>query len=133
MQTSYTDYKPVYYQNTPFLDYQEMEDRVKTARIVITHGGTGTVMQVLRHGKIPIVVPRQKIYKEVVDDHQVLFSKRLAEIGKVIIALDVNELGYIISNYDDIVEDLIPELYTSNNLDKFVAEFEKITKLLLNK
>ena len=40
--------------------YREMMDLVKTARIVITHGGPSSIMPVLQESKIPIVVPRQQ-------------------------------------------------------------------------
>lgn len=132
IQTSYTEYIPQYCRYNQFLGYQEMDDMIKAARIVVTHGGTGTVMQVLSHGKIPIVVPRQKFYKEVVDDHQVLFTKRLAEEGKVIAVLDVNNLGNIIADYDNLLKDMdcMPK---ENNLDKFVDELDKITRRLFSK
>ncbi|MED3793801.1 glycosyltransferase [Niallia alba] len=72
----------------PFLGYVEMRNRMKNSDIVITHGGPGTIIDAMEVGKFPIVVPRQKEYKEHVDNHQVLFAKKLEEMNKVILCLD---------------------------------------------
>ena len=64
-----------------FLTYQEMCDHVRAARVVVTHAGVGSVAVALHHGKCPIVVPRLRCFGEAVDDHQLLFARRLAGLG----------------------------------------------------
>jgi UDP-N-acetylglucosamine transferase subunit ALG13 len=70
---------------TSYLPYEEMEALAKEAAEVITHAGPGSVLLAIRHGKVPIVVPRERRYDEHVDDHQLDFGgflerKRMARI-----------------------------------------------------
>ena len=58
----------------------------------------------LQIGKTPIVVPRQHQYNEHVNDHQVEFARNVAQrMGTIIPVEDINTLGDIITNYDQIV------------------------------
>lgn len=77
-----------------------MED----ARIVITHGGPASFIMPLQIGKIPIVVPRQHQFGEHVNDHQVEFTRNVAErMGTIIPVEDINNLGDTITNYEQII------------------------------
>lgn len=60
-----------------FLSYQEMDSVLKKARVVITHGGVGTIYKALSLGKKVITVPRLKLYKEHINDHQLDICKYL--------------------------------------------------------
>lgn len=42
----------------------------RSAHVVITHSGVGTILQLLDHGISPIVVPRRRERGEHIDDHQ---------------------------------------------------------------
>lgn len=58
----------------------------------------------LQIGKTPIVVPRQHQYNEHVNDHQVEFARNVAQrMGTIIEVEDIENLGEIITNYDQIV------------------------------
>ena len=58
----------------------------------------------LQIGKTPIVVPRQHQYNEHVNDHQVEFARNVAQrMGTIIPVEDINTLGDVITNYDQIV------------------------------
>jgi UDP-N-acetylglucosamine--N-acetylmuramyl-(pentapeptide) pyrophosphoryl-undecaprenol N-acetylglucosamine transferase len=52
---------------------------IDSADVVITHAGVGTVIQLLELGKSPVVVPREKMRGEHVDDHQFQISALLME------------------------------------------------------
>jgi len=67
-----------------FLSCHEFNRSVERARVVVTHAGVGTVMAVLAAGKRPVVVPRLARFGEAVDDHQLTFVRRLAEIDAVV-------------------------------------------------
>ncbi len=62
-----------------FIPYEEMEKYIRKARIIITHGGGGTVFKALKLNKKVIIVPRLSKYKEHINDHQLEFSKYLQE------------------------------------------------------
>lgn len=69
----------------------------------ITHGGPSSFIMPLQVGKTPIVVPRRHEFNEHVNDHQVSFSKSVAErMGTIIVVEDMEKLGEAITKYDDI-------------------------------
>lgn len=79
----------------------------------------------LQVGKTPIVVPRRHEFNEHVNDHQVSFSKSVAErMGTIIVVEDMEKLGETITNYDEIVSGMDSGLKSNN--EKFNKELEKI-------
>jgi UDP-N-acetylglucosamine transferase subunit ALG13 len=69
-----------------YLPHQEVERAVGAATAVVCHGGPGTITLALHFGTRPIVVPRQQALGEHVDDHQMLFARRLAAAGEIDLA-----------------------------------------------
>jgi len=64
-----------------YLAYDELVSLVSEARIVVTHAGAGSALLSLGEGKRPVLVPRRRRHGEAIDDHQVQFGRRLAELG----------------------------------------------------
>lgn len=125
MQTGFSTYEPKYCIWSKLIPYKDMVKNVKEARIVVTHGGPASFIMPLQIGKIPIVVPRKLKFGEHVNDHQVDFTKAVAERMENIIPIyEIEELKYAILNYDDIVTTM-PFGVKSNNVI-FNREFEKI-------
>jgi UDP-N-acetylglucosamine transferase subunit ALG13 len=104
VQTGYSVYKPQFCEHKDFIRFDEMMTRMTESEIVITHGGTGSIMLVLYHQKIPVVIPRQKKYHEHIDDHQVLFCKAMAEKKKIIAVYETHDLGPAIKNYHQLAQ-----------------------------
>jgi len=131
MQTGFCTYEPKNCKWDKLFPYQEMVKLVDEARIVITHGGPSSFIMPLQVGKIPIVVPRQKRYNEHVNDHQVEFSKAVAERqGNIIVVEDVAKLAKTIHDYDQITSTM-PAALQSNNV-KFNQDLEKIVQKLFS-
>ena len=129
MQTGFSTYKPTYCKWQKLFPYSEMEKNVSDARIVITHGGPSSFIMPLQIGKVPIVVPRQKKYGEHVNNHQLEFAKNVKNTyGNIIVVEEVNELGKIISDYDNIVKNMKAGVSSNNN--RFCEEFSKIVDTL---
>ena len=75
--------------------------------------------------KTPIVVPRQHQFNEHVNDHQVEFARNVAQrMGTIIPVEDINTLGDIITNYDQIVAGMGHGM--SSNNAKFNEKLEKL-------
>ena len=72
--------------NRTMMAPDELLEHYRRADVVVLQGGAGGVMDARRAGRIPIVVPRVPVDDEVVDDHQVVLSRRLAEMGLVHVA-----------------------------------------------
>lgn len=75
-----------------FLPMERFEEMIRQADLVICHAGAGTLINVLRSGKVPVVMPRRMKYGEHVDDHQVELVRTLASEGRVIPAFEPDDL-----------------------------------------
>ena len=125
IQTGYSTYEPKCCQWQKLYPYQEMVRLVDQARIVITHGGPSSFIMPLQIGKTPIVVPRKSEFNEHVNNHQVAFSKAVAErMGTIIVVDNTEDLGDMLLNYEKIVSNMNSGL-TSNNA-KFCRDLEEI-------
>ena len=63
------------------LTYQETQQLIAEAHAVVCHGGPATIMDCRRARLTPFVMPRKHALGEHVDNHQVLFTRRVAEAG----------------------------------------------------
>lgn len=70
-QTGLSDYCIKKYEYTKFLNHEEFNKNINEADIILTHGGTGVIVNSLKKGKRIVAVPRLKKYGEAIDDHQV--------------------------------------------------------------
>lgn len=125
IQTGFSTYEPKHCQWSKLLPYQQMVKNVADARIVITHGGPASFIMPLQIGKTPIVVPRQQQFNEHVNDHQVEFTRNVAQrMGTIVPVEDISTLGYTITNYDQIVAGMKHGMRSNNR--KFNEGFEKL-------
>jgi UDP-N-acetylglucosamine transferase subunit ALG13 len=85
--------RPVGARCVGYLSFDDYSALVRRADKVITHAGVGSVLVTLMHGKVPLVVPRLARFQEAIDDHQLLFARRLAAADLVQLVDDPNELG----------------------------------------
>ena len=117
IQMGYSTYEPKYCKWQKLFPYQEMIKLVDEARIVITHGGPSSFIMPLQIGKIPIVVPRRQEFNEHVNDHQISFSKAVAErMGTIIVVENIDKLGETITHYDEIINGMKSGLKSNNTL-----------------
>ena len=102
-----------------YLPHDEMDRRIASAKAIVCHGGPGTIIDCMRSGTKPIVVPRRHALGEHVDDHQVRFTSRLEEEGYIKVAADERQLGallrdaldgspdFVARQTDDVVKDTV--------------------------
>lgn len=129
-QTGFSTYLPKYCEAHKMMSFEEMQRTLKKARIVITHGGPSSFIEALQFGKIPIVVPRQEKFNEHVNNHQVDFTRLITKRKHNIIPVyDIDELGKIITNYDQLIQGMNSS--ESSNNKQFINKFEKIVDNLM--
>lgn len=129
MQIGYSTYTPAHCAWSKLIPYQQMQEYIRQARIVITHGGPASFIAPLQIGKTPIVVPRQAAFNEHVNDHQVDFSKAVAErMGTIIPVYDIQDLPQTIKQYDAICAQMGGTMISNN--PAFVAGFSKLVEEL---
>ena len=129
VQKGYTDYEMKNCKSEKLIPYEKMQENIKKARIVITHGGPASFIAPLAIGKIPIVVPRKKEFNEHVNNHQLEFAKEVERRMKnIIVAENDDEIIDCITNYDKKILDL--NINNNSNNKKFnnllIKEIEKI-------
>lgn len=85
IQIGSSKYKP---KNAKYFDFTENFENIielnKKARIVVCHGGAGTIITALNEGKPVIAVPRMKKYKEHINDHQLELVDALSKNNKIL-------------------------------------------------
>jgi len=84
-----------------FLAYDELVALVSEARVVVAHAGAGSALLALSKGKRPVLVPRLPRHTEAVDDHQVHFGRRLAEVGLAIFVEEPGKLPALLRALSD--------------------------------
>ena len=82
---------PAHCEYKKFVSRDEFRQLLERASLVISHGGA-TPLEIIRVGKVPIVMPRRRKYGEIVNDHQVEFVQVLARQGRIIPAMEPDEL-----------------------------------------
>ena len=101
IQTGYSTYTPQHCKWQNLFPYAQMEEMVRQARIVVTHGGPASFMMPLQMGKVPVVVPRQHRFGEHVNDHQMEFCKALSQRqGNLLLVEDIADLSRVLTEYD---------------------------------
>jgi UDP-N-acetylglucosamine transferase subunit ALG13 len=75
-----------------FTAFDELEARMRQARVVVSHAGVGSIMLARRCGHRPVVLPRLGRLGEAVDDHQVDLGRRLHASGLVTLVENEGDL-----------------------------------------
>lgn len=131
VQTGYSTVEPTACTWEKLIGFDEVQRRMREARVVITHGGPASIMQALALGKVPVVVPRQSRFGEHVDDHQVLFSRRIAD--RVIVVLDIDDLGPALVDHAARVRSLGPAAGGPERARAFAARLDALCATLVQK
>jgi UDP-N-acetylglucosamine transferase subunit ALG13 len=102
MQTGNSEYTPKHAKYFDFKSIQEMEQLFKEARVIICHGGAGTILMALSHGKTVISVPRLIEFDEVYCDHQLDLVYTLANEKRIIAVYNLELLEKTLNNIPNI-------------------------------
>jgi UDP-N-acetylglucosamine transferase subunit ALG13 len=79
-----------------YLDAGQLDAALDKADVLVCHGGPATIAAGWVRGLVPIAVPRLPQLGEHVDDHQVSFCLRLAELGRVRLARTPKEFASLL-------------------------------------
>ncbi len=85
-----------------FMAKQDLVALMRDADVVVCTGGPATIAEVGSTRRRPVVVPRLARLGEVVDDHQVAYTRRMAASGDILLVEDVASLGDLL---DGVLED----------------------------
>ena len=117
-QIGSSDYKPKNYEYIDFMNQDEFNKKLDECDLLITHAGTGVIVNALKKEKKVIAIPRLSKYKEHVDDHQIQLIKQFDELNFIEPCYELDELedklkiikdkkyNKYISNTDTIIESI---------------------------
>lgn len=115
VQKGYTEYELKTCESYKLIEYDLMKKYIEDARIVVTHGGPASFIAPLSIGKVPIVVPRKKEFREHVNNHQLEFARAVeTRMKNIIVVEDYEELKNAILEYDSKVEKLSNTIINNN-------------------
>ena len=66
-----------------YLPAEELQAAMERADVVVCHGGPGTIAGAIRCGHRPIVIARDPLQGEHVDDHQQRYTRKLGDEGTI--------------------------------------------------
>jgi len=120
VQAGNTKYSSKKMQIFDYISYEEMNKFIDDSDLIITHGGTGSIVTALQKGKKVIACARKKEYGEHADDHQEEIVSTFAKAGYI---LELNENN----NIDDLIKEVKafkPKKFVSNT-ERFKEKLAK--------
>ena len=103
-----------------FISMEQMEKLVDEARIVITHGGTGSIISALKKKKKVIACARKKAFEEHLDDHQDEIVRTFSDNGYILSCEDMTNLQKLV----DEIDSFQPEIFQSQT-EQFMKKLEE--------
>ena len=120
-QVGVSTYKPQNYKYVDFLSQEEFKKKVIDCDLIITHAGTGVIVNAIKMGKKVIGIPRLKIYGEHVDDHQIQLIEQFEKLNYIEGCYDIDYLENSIIK----AKEKSYDIYVSKNQEiiKSIEEF----------
>lgn len=97
-QIGISDYVPKNYEYVDFMSQDEFNKKMNEANTLITHAGTGVIVNAVKKEKKVIGVPRLAKYKEHVDDHQIQLIEEFTSLGFIEAAYETKEIEKALKN-----------------------------------
>ena len=119
VQAGYTKYESENMKIFDLISNDELEKLVKKCRILITHGGVGSILMGIEYNKPTIAVARLKKYREHTNDHQRQIIKEFEKQGYLLALRDFQKFDKVIEK----AEHFKPKKFISNT-QKFVENIE---------
>lgn len=117
-QIGVSDYKPQNFDFVDFMTQDEFNNMIEKCDLLITHAGTGVIINAVKREKKVIATPRLSKYGEHVDDHQIQLINQFDELkfieplyeldnlDNVILNIKKKKFNKYVSNTDTIIESI---------------------------
>jgi len=109
-----------------YVPFDEFNNYLLKADIIITHGGVGSILNALKLKKRVIAVPRLAKYGEHINDHQLQVIKKMTEQGYILSTEDETKITDKIKE----AENFEVKEYTSNT-ENFIQSFKQVLDSIL--
>ena len=91
-QIGVSDYKPKNYEFVDFMTQDEFSKKMDESDMVITHAGTGVIVNAVKKEKKVVALPRLAKFNEHVDDHQIQLIKEFEELNFIEPVYEIEDL-----------------------------------------
>lgn len=81
----------------PWLTFEQVLDNMRSARVVVSHAGAGSLLCAHQLGHTPVVAPRLQRYGETVDDHQVELARVFERTAQILVAWEMEQLPQLVA------------------------------------
>ncbi len=125
VQAGFTKYASKRMEIHEYLTPEAFAKALNDARIVICHGGVGTIMKALHAGKVVIACPRLAKYGEHQNDHQVQIVDNFAGQSYLLAWHDGDDISMLMQK----AENFKPRKIESNR-DNFLKRFARYIESL---
>jgi UDP-N-acetylglucosamine transferase subunit ALG13 len=121
---------------TQFLSPTEFRERIRAARLIVAHAGTGSIIAALEAGIPIIVMPKLANLGEHRNEHQVATARRFGQKQGIIVANDEKDLLLKLEHEEShsappvIKPDASPELISS--IRKFIFQTDNVSEPVKN-
>lgn len=121
VQAGYTKYESKNMEIFDLIPTDEFNKYIKSADLIITHGGAGSILTAIKNNKKVIAAARLYKYKEHTNDHQKQIVKEFADEGYILELRDFNKLGKLIEKS----KSFTPKKFVSNtpNMIKLIEDY----------
>ncbi len=121
VQAGCTKYKSKNMEIFDLIPRDEFDKYISECDLLITHGGVGSILTGINHGKKVIAVPRLAKYNEHGNDHQLQIVDNFSERKYILAVKDLNKLGKTIEK----AKKFKPQKFKSNtnNIIDIVEKF----------
>jgi len=94
VQLGFTDYKfkSKKIESEKYMSQKKFDRAFRDADVIITHGGSGNILDAVSQGKPVVAVPRLSKFGEHVNDHQLQIVKEMEKLGNVFAVYDIEKL-----------------------------------------
>lgn len=119
-QIGYSNYVPKNYQYIDFMTQDDFKQKIEESTYIITHAGTGAIINALKKNKKVIAIPRLAKYGEHVDDHQIQLIDEFKELNFI-------EPVYEIDDLENALKDVKNKKYNKyiSNTDEIIKSIEE--------
>jgi len=95
VQLGFTDYefKSRKIESEKYMSQKKFDTSFRDAEIIVTHGGSGNILDAISQGKPVVAVPRLSKLGEHVNDHQLQIVREMEKLGNVFAVYDIERLS----------------------------------------
>ena len=121
VQAGYSSYKPRNFISHKFIEKDTVSKIINESKFIISHGGSGNMIDALNKNKKMIIIPRDVNLNEHIDNHQYELVNKFYKNGLILKAISEDEFKEQLKNI---------ESFEPKNINQILDNGKKIKKII---